>query len=214
MRKSLVPETIENYINLNLVRPSEIAKSHFERTLELTMSGMCSSHEVVAVLQVLAKLCLAKRIVEVGVFTGFSSLHLAEVLPEGGQLVGCDISEEWTAIGKEFWHQAGLNHKIELKIGPALETLKSQESNSFDMAFIDCDKPNYPAYYEECLRIVRQGGLIVLDNMLWSGRVADAEHQDVDTMTLRNLGTTIIDDPRVTSAMVTVGDGLLLAVKN
>jgi predicted O-methyltransferase YrrM len=166
----------------------------------------------------LAKISGAKRALEIGVFTGFSALAVALALPEDGYLLACDVSHEWTAVGKPHWQAAGVAHKIDLRIGPALETLQQVASDpaqhsSFDFAFIDADKPNYDAYYELCLKLVRPGGLIGLDNTLWSGAVADPSKQDEQTNMFRTLNRKLHQDTRVDLTLIPVGDGLTMARK-
>lgn len=211
MRKSLVPEAVENHIAEHLVQQSEPEAGLHAATMHLERAGMCSSPEVGQVLAFLVGLVAAKRVLEIGVFTGYASLKMASALPADGLLIACDISDEWPAIGKPFWAAAGADSRIDLRIGPALETIRGLGDESIDMAFIDADKSNYPHYFEEMLRLLRPGGLIVLDNMLWSGRVADMNDHDSETVILRELGIQIANDPRVSSAMLTVGDGLMLA---
>ncbi|MFN7171868.1 MAG: O-methyltransferase [Fimbriimonadaceae bacterium] len=211
MRKSLVPEVVEAYIDQNLVHPTEAERALHEETMKLENSGMCSSHEVGGVLAFLVRLIGARQILEIGVFTGYTALKMASALPENGQLVALDINEEWPSIGKPHWHQAGVAEKIDLRIGPALETLKELESGRFDMAFIDADKAAYPHYYEACLKLIRPGGLLVFDNMLRDGRVADSDHADEEVQLIRALNDQICRDPRVDAVLLTVGDGLLLA---
>jgi predicted O-methyltransferase YrrM len=161
----------------------------------------------------LVKLIGARQIVEIGTFTGYSALCMAQALPDDGQLVCCDISEEYTAVGRPFWSQAGVAERIDLRIAPALDTLDAlaAEGRSFDMAFIDADKENYAHYFERCLRLVRAGGLILFDNTLWSGQVADPRCDDPDTLALRALNNALSSDPRVDIALATIADGLTLA---
>jgi predicted O-methyltransferase YrrM len=155
-----------------------------------------------------------KRALEIGTFTGYSALSVALALPDDGQLVACDISTEFTDIGKPFWHQAGIAHKIDLRIAPATETLDAMlargEAGSFDFAFIDADKSNYDAYYERCLVLVRQGGVIAVDNVLWNGAVIDPEKNSEDTQALRALNLKLHADERVDISMLAIGDGLTL----
>ena len=149
------------------------------------------SPEQGAFMALLVRLLGARRAVEVGTFTGYSALVVAEALPEDGRLVACDVSEEWTAIGRPFWERAGVAHKIDLRLRPAVETLDALladgQSGAFDFAFIDADKANYDAYYERCLRLLRPGGVVGIDNVLWGGRVADAAVTDQDTAAIRAL---------------------------
>ena len=157
----------------------------------------------------------AKRTIEIGTFTGYSALAVALALPEDGTIVACDISEKWTAIGKNKWEQAGVAKKIDLRIGPASETLdeliaKGEEA-SFDFAFIDADKANYLDYYKKCLKLVRKGGVIAIDNVLWSGAVINPDINDDDTKAIRELNDFLAQDDRVSLSMVPIGDGLTLA---
>ena len=166
----------------------------------------------------LIRLMSAKKTIEIGTFTGYSTLAVALALPEEGEIIACDISEEWTALGKKKWEQAGVAHKINRRLAPAVDTLDAlladgQES-SFDFAFIDADKGNYPAYYEKCLKLVRKGGVIAIDNVLWGGSVIDSERNDEDTKAIRKLNEFIANDKRVSLSMVPIGDGLTLAVIN
>jgi predicted O-methyltransferase YrrM len=151
------------------------------------------------------------------VFTGYSSLWVASALPGDGQIVACDVSEEWTSIAREYWRQAGVAHKIDLRLGPALETLQqlveAGESGRFDFAFIDADKPNYDAYYEHCLALIRVGGLIAVDNVFRLGRVIDPKVQDEGTAAVRALNEKLHADSRVDISLVPIGDGLTLARK-
>ena len=162
----------------------------------------------------LVRLIGAKRALEIGTFTGYSALCVAAALPADGQLIACDVSEEYTSVGRPFWQQAGVAGRIDLRLGPALATLDALvargEQGRFDLAFIDADKPNYDAYYERCLLLVRKGGLIAIDNVLWSGAVIDRKDNSADTEALRALNRKIHDDSRVDLCMLTVGDGVTL----
>ena len=163
----------------------------------------------------LVRLMSAKKTLEIGTFTGYSALVVALALPEDGKIVACDISEEWTAIGKKKWEQAGVAEKIELRIGAALGTLEELiqdgQEGSFDFAFIDADKANYLDYYKMCLKLVRKGGVVAIDNVLWNGSVINSEINDVDTVAIRDLNDFLAKDERVSLSMVPVGDGLTLA---
>jgi len=165
----------------------------------------------------LVQLIGAKKTLEIGVFTGYSTLSVALALPEDGRIVACDVNEKDCAIALSSWQKANVAHKIDLRIAPALDTLESLitngESNTFDFAFIDADKGNYDNYYEKCLQLVRSGGLIAIDNMLWYGRVADSGAQDKRTKRIRALNEKVRDDERVATSLLPVGDGLLLALK-
>jgi O-methyltransferase len=163
-------------------------------------------------LGLLVRLVGARRCLEIGTFTGYSALAMALCLPPDGNLVACDISEEWTAIGRAHWQRAGVHERIDLRIGPALDTLALLErqcgGHRFDLAFIDADKPGYDAYYESTLRLVRPGGLIILDNMLRRGRVADPGETDADTVALRALNIKIAADSRVDSVLLPIASGM------
>jgi caffeoyl-CoA O-methyltransferase len=165
----------------------------------------------------LIELIGARRAIEVGTFTGYSALAIALALPDDGQLIACDINDDYTRIGQPFWEQAGVAGKIDLRLAPALDTLDGLladgEATRFDFAFIDADKGNYDAYYERCLELVRKGGLIAIDNVLWGGKVADPDIRDADTSAIRALNKKLKGDPRVSISMLTIGDGLTLARK-
>ena len=165
----------------------------------------------------LVRLLGIKRALEVGTFTGYSALVVAEAMPAEGRLIACDVSEEWTAIGRPFWERAGVAEKIDLRLAPATETLDgllaAGDAGGFDFAFIDADKANYNAYYERCLKLLRTGGVIGIDNVLWGGRVANEAANDADTQAIRALNAKVRDDTRVDLAMLPIGDGLTLVVK-
>ena len=198
------------------VRDSSVQQALREETQELTMGRMQISPEQGQLMEFLASLIGAKRAIEVGTFTGYSALCVALALPEDGYLLACDISEEWTNIGRRYWKEAGVDDKIDLKLGPAVETLSqlsTEQSGSFDFAFIDADKVNYDSYYELCLKLIRTGGLILVDNVLWGGSVIDDSIQDEDTIAIRELNAKLYTDPRVDVSMLSVGDGLTLVRK-
>jgi predicted O-methyltransferase YrrM len=165
----------------------------------------------------LTRLTGARRCLEVGVFTGYSSLAVAMALPDEGRIIACDVSEKWTSIARNYWRAAGLDHKIDLRLAPALETLDgliaAGHAGGFDLAFIDADKTNYLAYYERALVLLRQGGLLLVDNTLWSGKLADPEFADADTVALRHFNECLHADSRVDLSLLPLGDGLTLARK-
>ena len=161
----------------------------------------------------LVRLMGARRILEVGTFTGYSALCMAAELPDDGQLVCCDLPGDYNAVARRYWQEAGLAERIELRLAPALDTLAGMEAGSFDLAFIDADKANYPAYLEEALRLVRQGGLILFDNVLWSGRVLEAEPDSDDTRAIQALNRALKIDERVDLSLLPLGDGLTLCRK-
>ena len=179
-------------------------------------AGMQISPDQGQFMALLVKLMGARRTIEVGTFTGYSALTVALALPQEGHVLTCDISDEYTQVGRPFWQQAGVAHKIELVIAPALQTLDARlaagEAGAYDFAFIDADKANYDRYYERCLTLLRPGGLIALDNMLWSGAVAHPA-KTADTAALQQLNAKLHRDERVDLTLLTVGDGLTLARK-
>ncbi|HEY2410562.1 MAG TPA: class I SAM-dependent methyltransferase [Polyangiaceae bacterium] len=212
-----ITDSLYDYLLDVCVQEPPVLRKLRETTASMPMAGMQISPEQGHFMALLVELLGAKRAIEVGVFTGYSSLVTARALPADGKLVACDVSDEWTSIGRPFWQEAGVASKIDLRLGPALATLDALlakgEKGQYDFAFIDADKTNYDGYYERCLQLLRTGGLIAIDNALWSGRVADPAVQDADTVAIRALNQKIAKDVRVSSSMVTIGDGLLLARK-
>jgi predicted O-methyltransferase YrrM len=187
-----------------------------EETQKLPMGMMQIAPEQGAFLALLAKLTDAKRYVEIGTFTGYSALSVALAMPADGKVVALDVSKEFTDHARGYWKEAGIDGKIDLRLGPGLDALdKMLQSGEgpFDLAFVDADKTNYDGYYERVLKLLRSGGLVALDNMLWSGSVADPKISDADTSALRALNAKIHADPRVDMALATVGDGVMLARK-
>jgi caffeoyl-CoA O-methyltransferase len=209
---ALGPE-VHAYLVAHGSPPDAIKQSLIEETSKLGgISMMQIAPEQGAFMTLLARLMGARRMIEVGTFTGYSALCLAEALPEDGELICCDISEEWTSIGVPFWEKAGVRDRIRLEIAPALETLRAlPRERSFDLAFVDADKPSYPDYYEELLALIRPGGVILVDNVLWLGRVADPEVVDEHTTLIREFNTKLACDERVECVMLPVADGLTLA---
>ena len=188
-----------------------------EETLRDPAARMQISPEQGALLGMLMRLMGARRCIEVGVFTGYSSLSVARALPADGQLIACDVSETWTAIARKYWREAGLDGKIDLRLAPALDTLDALlaggEAGKFDFAFIDADKANYGAYYDRLIQLVRPGGLIAVDNVLWYGRVIDSRENDIDTVSIRAFNAKLRADGRVHICILPIGDGLTLAFK-
>jgi predicted O-methyltransferase YrrM len=185
-------------------------------TAKLSNGGMQIGPDQGAFMALLTKLIGAKRYLEIGTFTGYSALAVALALPADGQIVACDVSKEFTDRARAFWKEADVAGKIDLRIGPALETLDAMLAANeapFDFAFIDADKSNYDGYYERALKLVRTGGLIALDNMLWSGKVADTKVRDADTTALRALNAKVYADDRVDMVLAPIGDGVMLARK-
>jgi O-methyltransferase len=189
-----------------------------EQTRSMPGAGMQIAREQGQFMRLLVQLLGAKRALEIGVYTGYSSTCVALELPSDGLLVACDINPETSAIAKRYWKAAGVLERVRLEIGPAQDTLtellRTGQAGQFDFAFIDADKSSYDIYYELCLRLLRPGGLIAVDNALWDGRVADTDCVDQDTVAIRELNAKVAADRRVTSSLVPIGDGLLLARKN
>jgi predicted O-methyltransferase YrrM len=206
-------EELHAYLMRVGVREPEVLATLRADTADHPQAQMQIAPEEGALLAMLVRLVGAERILEIGTFTGYSSTAMALALPPGGRITCCDISAEFTARARKAWADAAVEDRVELRIGPAVETLAALETEgaSFDMAFIDADKAGYPDYYEACLRLVRPGGLICIDNVLWSGRVADRTDTDASTETIRAVNATIADDPRVDVAMLPVADGVTLA---
>jgi predicted O-methyltransferase YrrM len=217
MNRSLLPEAIERYVSFEITAETPVQKRLRAETARLPEAGMQIGPDEGALLALLAKAIGTRRALEIGTFTGYSALAVAMALPADGRLVCCDKSEEWTAIARRYWREAGVAQRIELRLGPARDTLEALRAEhgpgSFDFAFIDADKSAYDAYYEACVFLLRSGGLIALDNMLWSGEVVNRAVRDADTRALRALNAKIRDDARVDSCLATVGDGVMLVRK-
>ncbi len=204
-------EELHSYLIDHGTPPDAILRELTEETVARVggMSIMQVAPEQGAFMTLLTRLIGAKRAIEVGTFTGYSALCIARGLPADGELICCDVSEEWTRIGQPFWEKAGVADRIDLRIGPALETLRSlPEERGFDMAFIDADKPSYPDYYEELLKRIRPGGVILVDNVLWSGSVADPSNQEDSTNAIRAFNDLVAGDDRVETVMIPLSDGL------
>jgi caffeoyl-CoA O-methyltransferase len=179
------------------------------------LAGMQISADQGALMAMLVQLMGARRAVEVGTFTGYSALAIARALPDDGELLCCDVNAEWTAIGRRYWIEAGVERKIDLRLGPALETLRAlPEREHFDVGFIDADKPNYYGYFEEILVRLRPGGLIMVDNTIWSGRVLDDSATDADTLAIMAFNDAVAADPRVDCVLLTIRDGVTLLRKH
>ena len=216
-RAVTMTENLYRYLVDHSLRDHPVLRELREETARLPGAVMQIGPDQGQFMALLTKLVGARRCLEVGVFTGYSSLSVALALPQDGTIVALDVSEEWTAIARRYWKKAGVDHKIDLRLAPALNTLDTlislQESGRFDMAFIDADKGNYLGYYERCLQLVRRGGLILIDNTLWSGDVADPSKNEPDTVALRALNDALHHDERIDLALLPVGDGLTLARK-
>lgn len=209
-------DTLYQYLLAHSLRehPTQIALR--EETSRHALKTMQISPEQGQFMALLVKLLGARYAIEIGVFTGYSALSVALALPEDGYLLACDISDEYTKVGRKYWQDAGVSQKIDLRLGPALPTLDAclagGERNKYDFAFIDADKSSYDGYYERCLELLRPGGLICIDNVLWSGRVAHVA-QDADTAAIQALNRKLLVDARVDLSLLPVGDGLTLARK-
>jgi predicted O-methyltransferase YrrM len=217
--RSLLPEAVERYIETlsTTGRETDVERRLRAETSRMTQGGMQIGPDQAAFLALLVRATGVRRALEIGTFTGYSALAVAKALPEGGRLYCCDVSDEWTQVARRYWHDAGVDGRIELRLAPAQKTLadlaRDPGPGSFDFAFVDADKEGYDEYYEACLILLRRGGLIAFDNTLWSGRVADSTVDDADTVALRRLNAKVHTDPRVDCCLLSVGDGVLLACK-
>ena len=216
-KRTLLTGALDDYATANWLRDSDLKKRLREETMRLPWGMMQVAADQGQFMALMTRAIGARRALEVGVFTGYSALCVAEALPADGRLTACDVSDEWTAIGRRYWREAGLDHKIDLRIGPAIDTLDrllgEGRAGTFDMAFVDADKTNYDGYYERCLTLLRTGGLMMFDNVLWGGSVADASKGSEDTQALRALNAKLHGDGRVDLALVPLGDGITLALK-
>ncbi len=210
-------ERLYDYLLAVSVREPRVLADLREETARLPSAGMQISPEQGQLMRLLVELLGARRCLEVGVFTGYSSICVASCLPEQGRLVACDVSVEFTDIARKYWRLAGVEQRIELHLGPALGTLDGLlgkgEAGSFDFAFVDADKDNYLGYYERCLSLLRPGGLLAIDNVLWGGSVADPDDQRSSTLAIRALNDVVHGDERVSASLVPIGDGLFLVRK-
>jgi predicted O-methyltransferase YrrM len=215
--RSFLPESVDDYLRTVVAKESPVQQQLRAETARLPQGGMQIGADQGVLLAFLARLVGARKAIEIGTFTGYSALCVAGALPPDGRLICCDVNEEWTAIARRYWALAGLADRIELRLGPAQETLalllRDGGASTFDFAFIDADKTGYDAYYEACLSLLRRGGMIAIDNVLWGGAVADPANTTDDTKALRALNVKIRDDPRVDACLVSVGDGVMLARK-
>ena len=210
-------DELNDYLLKFGVRDDDLLRSLREETARDPMAQMQISPEQGQFLYLLVKMLSARNILEVGTFTGYSALNMARALPDDGRLICCDISDEWTRIARRYWKQDGQDHKINLKLAPAAETLKGLledgKQRTFDFAFIDADKENYDTYYELCLKLMRPGGVIAFDNVLWSGAVVKPANNSESTIAIKALNRKLHDDCRVELSLLPIGDGLTLARK-
>jgi caffeoyl-CoA O-methyltransferase len=216
-RSISLTDSLYGYLLSVSLREPDVLRRLRDETAALPNARMQIAPEQGQFMALLVRLMGARRCLEVGVFTGYSSLAVALALPDDGRIVACDVSEDWTAVARRHWSAAGVAHKINLRLAPALDTLEGLladgEAGSFDFAFLDADKENYLRYYELAFELVRPGGLIVADNTLWSGRVADPANDEASTVALRRFNEQLHRDVRVDLSLVPIGDGLTLARK-
>jgi caffeoyl-CoA O-methyltransferase len=212
----LTPALYDYLVRVSVREPEVLARLR-EETRTLPWAGMQIGPDQGQFMRFVVESIGARRAIEVGVFTGYSSISVALGLPDDGELVACDVSDDWTRIARRYWEEAGVAHKIRLHLRPAVETLDALladgREGEFDFAFVDADKEAYDAYYERCLRLLRPGGVAAFDNVLWGGSVADPASTDADTLALRALNEKLRDDARVSITMLSIGDGLTLARK-
>jgi predicted O-methyltransferase YrrM len=205
------------YIRRVSLREPDVLRRLREDTAKHPRISMQISPEQGQFMALLIHMLGARRTLEIGVFTGYSSLAVALALPEDGRMIACDVSEEYTSVARRYWREAGVEGKIDLRLRPAVQTLNDLialgQAASFDFAFIDADKENYENYFERCLTLIRPGGLIAIDNVLWSGRVVDAADQDADTRAIRSFNKKLLADDRVWLSLLPIRDGLTLACK-
>jgi predicted O-methyltransferase YrrM len=210
-------DRLYDYLLSHSLREPLVLRELRAETAKLAGAGMQISPEQGQFMALLVELTGTRRALEIGTFTGYSSLSVALALPADGLLVACDVSEEYTAIARRYWARAGVASRIDLRLGPAVESLHDMlaqgKAGCFDFAFIDADKQNYVEYYECCLRLLRSGGLLTIDNVLWDGQVADPSVSDSDTIAIRTLNDRVFGDERVSLSLLPVGDGLTLARK-
>lgn len=214
---NFVDDRIYDYILSVSLREDDILRELREETSSMAMAVMQIAPDQGQFMALLAQLVNAQNAIEIGVFTGYSSLCVARALPPDGKLLCCDVSEEWTAVAQRYWQRAGVEEKIELVLQPATQTLQQRiadgERGVYDFAFVDADKENYDNYFELCLELLRPGGLIVFDNVLWSGDVLDTSTDDPETVAFQKLNAKLHHDPRVEISLLPVADGLYLARK-
>ena len=216
-RTLAIDDRLYAYLLQHSLREAPLLKRLRDETTRMPDGMMQIAPEQGQFMALLVELVGARRALEIGTFTGYSSVCVARAMGPAGRLVCCDISEPYTAVARRYWAEAGIADRIELKLGPALATLDGMlaagSAGQYDFAFIDADKTNYDGYYERVLKLLRAGGLVAIDNMLWNGAVADPKDQEPDTLAIRRLNEKLHADERVTASLVPIGDGLLLARK-
>ncbi len=217
-RKHLdLTDEIYDYLLSVSMDETDVERELRELTAKHKLAMMQVAPDQAQFMALLIQILNAKRVIEIGVFTGYSSLRMARALPADGIIIACDISEEYTNVAREFWEKAGVANKIQLEIGPATETLDqlitSGDQGAFDFIFIDADKAEYPDYYERALVLLRKGGVIMVDNVLWYGKPADRKHNDKDTRAIRAFNQQLKNDKRVSISMLPIADGITLAIK-
>lgn len=219
MSRKTLPLTEGLYQYLLSISPNEpsILRRLREETASHQQATMQISPEQGQFMGLLVTLMNARRILEIGTFTGYSSLVMAMALPAHGRITTCDVSEEWTSVARRYWNEAGVESRVELRLGPALDTLDKLlaegQERKYDVVFIDADKESYVGYYEYSLKLLRPGGLVIVDNVFWSGKVIERDMQDKDTMAIRSFNEYLKNDSRITFSVIPLADGLTLAVK-
>ncbi len=212
-----LPDHVYRYLLSASLREPGILRKLRDETAKDPMARMQIAPEQGQFMALLVQLMGAKKCIEIGVFTGYSSLCVALALPLDGKIIACDVSRDWTQIARRYWQEASVAQKIDLRLAPALKTLDAllaeNQAGTFDFAFIDADKENYLAYYERCLKLLRRGGLIAIDNTLWSGRVAEPDNRETDTVALREFNNKLHHDRRIALSLLPIADGLTLALK-
>jgi len=212
----LTPQ-LHDYLLAHSLREHPVLAALREETAGVKHAGMQIGPEQGQFMALLVQMLGARNTIEIGVYTGYSSLAVALALPEDGRVVACDVNEEWTAIARRYWEKAGVAHKVDLRLAAASRTLeqllREGGAGRYDFAFIDADKPNYAKYFEQCMQLVRSGGVIAIDNTLWSGTVADPDVHDADTDAIRAFNDALHRDQRIALSLLPLGDGLTLALK-